>query len=124
MALRYPELSSYEHLINQTIRTRLFRRHIVITVGIPFDGGKVVARVFRKDTVELRLRAKDMFGVVSLKSKTLTLKNRETKKTFRLNYVGEPTPPPQAEIAEADSAETESVQAEGAEQAENNMTKE
>ena len=40
------------------------------------------------------------FGVVSLKSKTLTLKNYETKKTIRLNYVGEATPPADEEAAE------------------------
>ena len=42
------------------------------------------------------------FGVVSLKNKTLTLKNNETKKNIRLNYVGEPTPPANQEAQESE----------------------
>ena len=35
--------------------------------------------------------AKDAYSVVSLRNKTLTVKNLETKSTVRLSYVGEPT---------------------------------
>ena len=60
------------------------------------------------------------FTVVSLKNKTLTLKNQETKKNVRLNYVGEPTPQqpaeetPDAAAQGADERAEEALQTDGA----------
>ena len=68
------------------------------------------------------------FSVVSLKGKTLTLKNRESGKNVRLNYVGEPTPP-QAEAEqeaeqEAEREETAGASADAAENTDNKTTEE
>jgi len=66
------------------------------------------------------------FGVVSLKSKTLTLKNYETKKNVRLNYVGEPTPPVTGD-AQAEAGQEEAGALAGTAQAdkpENEVTEE
>ena len=60
------------------------------------------------------------FGVVSLKSKTLTLKNNETKKNIRLNYIGEPTPP----VSEAESADEAAAAAQDEAQAESDKPEE
>lgn len=70
----------------------------------------------------------DVFNVVSLKNKTLTLKNYETKKNIRLNYVGEATEKPaetesaeaapQSEAATAEDAEAVAVDKQGNEKTE------
>ena len=57
------ELSSHEHLVDQAVSARFFRRQEVIAVGISFDGSDVVARIFGKDAVEFRLRAQDVFSM-------------------------------------------------------------
>ena len=73
------------------------------------------------------------FNVVSLKNKTLTLKNDETKKNIRLNYVGEATPrqaeaeeDPEKETAEEEAAAdgTETPEISRADKPENEKTEE
>ena len=51
--------------------------------------------------------AKDVYSVVSLRNKTLTIKNLESKSTVRLSYVGEPTEKGAAETAETEDAPAE-----------------
>jgi len=57
---------------------------------------------------------KDAYSVVSLRNKTLTIKNLETRSTVRLSYVGEPTAKDEGaqEAAEANETANEAAAAE------------